>query len=273
MERLLLWACVGALAACGGPPPANQDEASAPASASPAAVPAPVPGAGDVDEDTGPAGGEADTGSTDDQADTYVGTGNEPGWRVDIGSEQLAISLDYGDRRLAGPVPAVEELADGSRSYQTELDGHAIQVNIQPGPCQDDMSGLFRPDHMQLQVDDRQLRGCAGDPRDLFTGDPWRIVAMDGQEIAEDQHGSLQFDRQDRVTGRAFCNRFSAAYNLTGEGLSIGQAAGTKMACEPVAMALEQRFLALIGTVTRFSLDDADLVLHTADGAILRARR
>lgn len=280
MERLLIWICMGALVACSEPAPSGAGQGIAPDSpSSPAAEPPPAsaPEAGGseiVAPQTGDMAGEVAAGEPDqDQADTYVGTGNEPGWRVDIGADRIALSLDYGDRQLAGPLPAVAEPSDGGRRYQAELDGSAIQVDIQPGPCQDDMSGMPRPDRVRLQVDDRILHGCGGDPRDLFTGDEWRIVALDGQDIPDQQHGSLQFDRAERVSGRAFCNRFSASYALTGESLTIGPAAATKMACEADAMALEQRLLALLDQVTGFTIEDGHLALHTATDIALMARR
>ena len=208
----------------------------------------------------------------DTAATIYIASGNEPGWQLQISGDRH-LSLDTVSAS-AGPLPAMDAQAGNGRRYRGELEGHALQLDIRPGPCQDDMTGMPRPDTVRLQLDQRQLHGCGGDPRDLFAGGGWHIVAMDGQAVADGQQGSLEFDREGRVSGRAFCNRFSAAYQLTGEGLTIGPAAATKMACEPPAMDLERRLLDLLSQVTRFSIDDErQLVLHTGGGAALTARR
>ncbi|MCK9488069.1 MAG: META domain-containing protein [Xanthomonadales bacterium] len=273
MKRLLILSVTAAVAACGGQSPSAPEDGSEPTVAqTPASEPAPPPANASGTTQPEDAGAPS-AGQNDAAMPTYSGFGNEPGWRVDISNDQLAISLDYGHSQISGPLPALQELADDGRRYQAQIGDHAVQVDIHPGLCVDDMSGMPRPDQMELQVDGRQFSGCAGDPRDLLADGEWRVLELDGQAINEGQNGSLLFDRDDRVSGRAFCNRFSAGYTLTGEGLTIGPAAATKMACEAEAMALEQRFLALIGQVSRFAIDDGDLILHTATGAALRARR
>lgn len=281
MQRLLIWIFLGALAACSGTAPTGQATGSPPEAQPPTGAGTPPPtvagdeaAAGPVTDNSSaqvPAAGQA---GQDAAATIYIASGNEPGWQLQISGDRLSLSLDYGERHLAGPLPAMDAQAGNGRRYRGELEGHALQLDIRPGPCQDDMTGMPRPDTVRLQLDQRQLHGCGGDPRDLFAGGGWHIVAMDGQAVADGQQGSLEFDREGRVSGRAFCNRFSAAYQLTGEGLTIGPAAATKMACEPPAMDLERRLLDLLSQVTRFSIDDErQLVLHTGGGAALTARR
>ena len=74
-----------------------------------------------------------------------------------------------------------------------------------------------------------------------------------------------------RVSGSGGINRLTGAYQLEGARLTIGPVATTKMAGRPDQMEGEQRFLADLGRVTRWSVDDGNLVLSDeATGTLIR---
>ena len=76
----------------------------------------------------------------------------------------------------------------------------------------------------------------------------------------------LEFDPLTRrLAGSAGCNKFNAAYDLSGEGLSIGPAAVTRMACPAALMEQEGRFLATLGRITRFDIDPTGALLLFAN--------
>jgi heat shock protein HslJ len=78
-----------------------------------------------------------------------------------------------------------------------------------------------------------------------------------------------------RMEGKAGCNSYSARYRLEGASLEvIPPFMGTKMACAPELMTQESRFLSLLGTANRATMESADrLVLAVPGGQPLRFRR
>ncbi len=95
-----------------------------------------------------------------------------------------------------------------------------------------------------------------------------------GGSLIDRSRATLNFGADGRLHGRSSCNNYNTSCKLTGEGLSIGKAAGTRMACEPPFMAQVQRFLAILQGTTRFEIAaDGALVLHAADGRTIVARR
>ncbi len=103
---------------------------------------------------------------------------------------------------------------------------------------------------------------------------PWRVVAMsDGPAIPADAEAIFDF-RQDRISGRAFCNRFNASFEREGPEMTFGQAATTRMACPPLLMALEQAFLDVLGKANSATVDARGmLTIRTPDGRSITARR
>lgn len=82
----------------------------------------------------------------------------------------------------------------------------------------------------------------------------------------ENAEVTLEFDAVTRrLAGRSGCNRYNAAFELSGEGLSIGPAASTRMACAPDLMAQEQQFLADLQRISRFDIDPSGALLLFAN--------
>ena len=79
----------------------------------------------------------------------------------------------------------------------------------------------------------------------------WRVIRLGTELLPQGVTATIVFDREGRASGRSACNRFTGAYTLSGEGLSFGQIAGTRMACPPAEMDTERRFLDLLQKVTR----------------------
>jgi heat shock protein HslJ len=60
---------------------------------------------------------------------------------------------------------------------------------------------------------------------------------------------------------------------LTGEGLTFGPAAATRMACPGALMQIESAFLAVLARVTHFDMRDGALLLMAGDRVALQLRR
>jgi len=74
-----------------------------------------------------------------------------------------------------------------------------------------------------------------------------------------------------RAVGFGGCNRFSASYRLSGDSLSFGPVASTRMACAD-GDALERSFLATMPAVATYQVTDSILTLSGPDGVLVRFR-
>jgi heat shock protein HslJ/predicted small lipoprotein YifL len=94
----------------------------------------------------------------------------------------------------------------------------------------------------------------------------WQLVSIDGQPLpAGVKPPVIHFERES-VRGFAGCNRFTAPIKETAPGeIDIGPVAATKMACPPAEMELEQRFLAALDKVGRYTFLAGQLALSWTD--------
>ncbi|MCI1192968.1 META domain-containing protein [Calidifontimicrobium sp. SYSU G02091] len=203
----------------------------------------------------------------------WTARGHEPSWRLDVDARRLVLELDVGRRRIEVPAPPAQPLRDGWRQVTTTRDG-PLAVTVRERVCADVATGMPHPLQVSVSLGARTYSGCGGDPRELLVGDEWRVERLDGRAPVDRSRITLRFGNDGRLTGSASCNRFSAPWQLHGEGLRIGPAVATRMACPPPLMDQEDRFLRLLERVTRFEIAaDGALVLVAGDGDRLVARR
>jgi heat shock protein HslJ len=92
-----------------------------------------------------------------------------------------------------------------------------------------------------------------------LTGTEWLLVSIEGDTVdVEGRTPSLTFDDEGRVAGTTGVNRVVGSYEVVGPAgaeLRIGALATTRMAGPEDAMALEQQFLAALGTGGDFAID------------------
>jgi heat shock protein HslJ/membrane-bound inhibitor of C-type lysozyme len=204
---------------------------------------------------------------------SFRASGNEPGWRLDIGDEELTLVTNYGADSIVALTPAAETADDFTR-YVVDTTDHELTVTVFERICADTMSGMPHPNTVVVVLDGEELNGCGGDPTALLRGPEWTVEDIDGGGIVDRSRVTIEFGDDDRVSGAASCNRYMGSYSLTGEGLTLGQMASTMMACPEAIMDQEQRFLAILAEVQRFEMgQDGALVLHTNDGRTITARR
>jgi heat shock protein HslJ/uncharacterized lipoprotein YbaY len=202
-------------------------------------------------------------------AATLRARGNEPFWSVEI---DRTLRLRTPDRSVEGPAPAAR-IVDGVRRYDGTLDGRPISVVLRQQRCSDTMTGMPHPLSAEVQFDGRTYRGCAGEPADLLVGPEWVVEDIAGGMI-DRSRATLSFGADGRLGGRASCNSFTATYKIGGEGLAIGKAAATRMACAPALMQQEARFLDILEQASRFEISDSGaLLLIAPDGRRITARR
>jgi heat shock protein HslJ len=198
------------------------------------------------------------------------GGGNEPGWQVEIGPDRITYTGDYGTVRRDLPEPAVIGLPDGWLYAAGEP---PLAVLAQHGPAFDTMTGMPYPLRLTVLTGDTILTGGGGAPEALLIGE-WRFEDLDGQGVPDGPVATLRVETEGRATGFGGCNRYSGGYLLTGEGLSFGPMAATRMACHPAAMDLERSVFDALGRTDRFGIDETGaLILYAADAPIARLRR
>lgn len=94
-------------------------------------------------------------------------TGNEPFWRVDIRTEGILLTeLGSEDRffsstSISAQEGGLQQFRGTAASAGGQSSGASIVVTIDEHPCRDSMSGAYFSYVARVEVDDRELVGCA----------------------------------------------------------------------------------------------------------------
>jgi heat shock protein HslJ len=215
----------------------------------------------------------ADVAAPHETVPAFRATGNEPGWRLDIGSGEMTLLTNFGQDRLVVPAPT-PQVAGATTRYVARTNQGELTATIVDRVCVDSMSGMPHPRTVTVVIGDRTLNGCGGEPASLLRGAEWAVDAIEGKPLVSGSQATLAFAPDGRLSGQASCNRFTSTYTLSGEGLHIAQAASTRMLCDDALMAQESSFLAILGSAQNFSIEaDGALLLRAGDGRSIRARR
>ena len=203
----------------------------------------------------------------------YTARGNEPGWILRISAGEADYLGSYGETAISGPVTGREAVDENTNLLTIESEaGQTFTVRIEHTICQDTMTGLSYPDTVTVTLDGAESHsGCGGDAESLLTGEVWRVTHIAGQEVPGPRAVTLEFDGEGRLSGQAPCNRYSASYQMTGEGIVLEQGVSTRMACAGDLMELESAFLSIIEGSLPASID-ADGTLSLGEGRILAVR-
>jgi heat shock protein HslJ len=203
----------------------------------------------------------------------FRATGNEPSWRLDIGSTEMSLLTNFGQDRIVAAAPKAT-VSGGTTTYVARTNQGDLTATIVNQLCVDSMSGMPHPQSVTVVVGDKTLTGCGGEPASLLQGAAWTVVEIGAAPLVAGSKVTIDFAPDGRLSGHSSCNRFTSAYTLSGEGLAISKAAGTRMMCEAALMDQERGFLEVLGAVQNFSIAaDGALLLNTGDGRTIKARR
>ncbi|SDW88057.1 META domain-containing protein [Thiocapsa roseopersicina] len=203
----------------------------------------------------------------------FRATGNEPFWSLELTDKRVDLNTDMGETRINVALTEQELLEDGRR-YRNLIEDGDMVVSIFDRPCVDSMSGMPHPATVEIQLDERRLDGCGGDPATLLQGPEWIVEDIGGGGIIDRSRVTLNFGADGRLWGRASCNAYQGEYTLTGETLTLALSATTMMACAPALMDQERKVLDLLARIRAFELDPTGaLILKADDGRTLSARR
>ncbi len=99
-------------------------------------------------------------------------------------------------------------------------------------------------------------------------GTSWRAEEIDGAGVVDGVQATLIFDAGQKVAGLAACNRYLGTYRQTGDTLEIKPGGMTRMACPPVVMDQETKFLTALGAVRKARREGDTLMLLDDDGRV-----
>jgi len=106
-----------------------------------------------------------------------------------------------------------------------------------------------------------------------LTGTNWMVTELDGKPIAADKLPTLQLEPAGkRVNAFGGVNRISSTYQATDKALSFGLMVSTRMAGPERQMAVEQKFLSVLGSVTGYALSGNRINLLAGETIIARAQ-
>ena len=203
---------------------------------------------------------------------TYSARGNEPFWLVQADATEVRWST--ADHVAADVFTGLTRTtrADGFDLAATR-EGGALALSANAAVCRDSMTGMPHPDTVVVQVDGREFTGCGGNPIDVLAPKAWTVASIGGAAMSG-RRPTLQFSADGQASGFAGCNRWTSSAVLSGEGLRLGMAAATRMAClDDTASKQESDFLAALGRITGFDVDaNGDLLLKAGNETVIVAK-
>lgn len=99
-------------------------------------------------------------------------------------------------------------------------------------------------------------------------GVTWTAVEMNGKPLAAGVVITLALD-DGRIAGRSACNRYTGPYAIDTQARSLtvtGPVAGTRMACPPEVMEVENTFNTLLPKITAYRVDAGPVLVIFAQG-------
>lgn len=195
----------------------------------------------------------------------FEATGNEPFWDMRLMHQQMELNRlgDTGEPKKVTLETTVSN--QNGREFRGKLDGQPLSLKVDRQLCEDTMSGAQFPAQVRLELNGEVLEGCGGDPERLFRGVEWVVEDLAGAGIIDSSRMTVEFFDENRLAGRASCNRYGGQYELTAEGMTFDYMFSTKMACAPALMNQEGRFLELMSNVKRAEIGpNGKLVLTTS---------
>ena len=202
----------------------------------------------------------AECAMASEPAQPFRATGNEPPWLATIDNDMLTLVTEYGAQTRS--IALLDTQQSGTVTRYRASDGElALVMTARRGVCHDSMSGMPHPYSVDLASAQGVLRGCGGSPIDLLAGKEWEITRLNDAVPLSDSRITLRFLPEDgRVAGGASCNRYNAAFELTGESLSFSRAASTMMACPEPVMRQEREFHRVLAGINAFDIDGAGML-------------
>jgi uncharacterized membrane protein len=201
-------------------------------------------------------------------SEAFSAKGQEPHW-------WLRIEGDGGQLMRPGLARPIEfELRTlGSEGADTVISAAApeatLEIRLRDSLCRDAMSGMPHPQTVTIELPDRQLRGCGGEPMQLLSAQPWRLQ----EAVSGHAEATLRFEQGSQLRMEGPCHQHVGTFVLSGEGLELRLPPSSQSACPEPAAGEERRLLDALSATVRFDIDDEGaLILIGPNGRVLRAQ-
>lgn len=194
----------------------------------------------------------------------YRARGTEPFWSLTIAGGLVELIPNIGETPVQARLP--QATLDGA-DFVFSMPSAGIVLRLSERLCHDLMAGTPYPQTVSVTWEGDELQGCGGESIDLIAGLIWEVDRIADETPPDEARPTLEFNAIGaRLSGIGSCNRYTAAFDLTGEGLTIGPAMVSRMACPAPVMAQESRFLNILRRVSRFDIGrDGGLLLFAND--------
>lgn len=104
-------------------------------------------------------------------------------------------------------------------------------------------------------------------PADRLEGTHWILEDLAGAGVLDRAQATLSFGEAGAVNGSGSCNRFMGPVTITGDAISFGALAATRMACPEAVMNQEDGYFEALTRAHRFELDGPYLYIHLGEQA------
>lgn len=203
---------------------------------------------------------------------SFLAIGADPSWSARIEDRQLDLTIPYGQGTLQG-VRLTETLANRhGRAYEAKVGPQTLSLRIARQLCEVGLDAVQYPAQARLTLDGQTFEGCGGDRQRLLRGVEWVVQDLASTGIIDRSRVTVRFLADNRLAGRASCNRYTGGYRLSDNDLVFQSLASTRMACAPALMHQERKFLALMAGVVNGRIGrHGELLLETEDGGVITA--
>lgn len=208
--------------------------------------------------------------------------GNEPSWSVELTAPGIARVTIPGEEPMTfrGVATRNEVLREGLWRGSPAA-GRDLAVFLRDAACSDGMSDAKHPVTARVSLPDlRFLAGCCRVPVSAgsatnarrLEGVSWRLTSLSGKDpkvlAALSRPATARFEAG-RVSGFSGCNNFMGSYTVDADRVTLGQLAGTMMACPEPAMSFESALRAAFSGTVRYAITGDRLSLTAASGDVL----
>jgi heat shock protein HslJ len=184
---------------------------------------------------------------------------NHFGGEYEVNGNQIEIS-DIFQTLIACDGPVMEQERDyleGLRSAEKFRLADESLTLVYPG-------GELHFSRQQPEADEA-LERTEWQLTTLVEGETARSLLADTEITATFEGGA--------VNGNAGCNEYHAAYVLSGDQITVGDTAATRMHCGEAIMEQEEAFLSSLRSARTYEIDGRRLTLHHAGGSLIFSTR
>ena len=181
-----------------------------------------------------------------------------------IGAETSgwAIQLD-SERTIGGkPFKSIEIVYPNSSKLEVLKD-----KRVRATGRLDTRSGVETGERTVLNLTSlRELKSSPGSASSSslnLVGSQWRLIDLAGTPALDKVPATLLFPETGKVAGRASCNRFTGAVEISGNDVKFGPLVSTRMACPEPTMTQETKYLAALQDAERYEWKSPNLLIYS----------